>query len=653
MNRLNTIKKITLLYMLIYFIIAATYCTLFGTHRAGEWDDYIFPTVTLMTQHKIGISEADIPIIQEYYPEWKNEIERTGTNNLSGRYNKNGDILTWYFPTFALACIPMIMLLRFLGQPATYAFCFTNLGAVMVLLLIVYKYLQIQDKTKFMLIILLSINPIVFYYSWPSGEVLIYTFMAIGLIFWYNKWYKRAAVFISLAGTLNPTIMSVGIIMICEYAFYLRSQQSNDLSWLSLIKRNVGDIVKYGSCYIIGLIPMIYFYYNTGFINLTASYDRYTIGTETVMQRFFAYLFDLNFGILPYYPIILITGLILLAAACIQKHWRYIEWFITFAINVMLYSLMIHINSGMAGMSRYNTWGALILVFAVCLYGSELIKRITIRKIFKASIGLNALFLMLIVYHYGPVSAYNTSCITWTPIAQYVMDNFPSIYNPLHSTFNSRTINQDGGYVYKTPIIYTANDGYVRKILASSKDSDVLRNLCISLTNEDWLEKQIRKLGEKDTYISIPKKYKVITADFYNIGMELSFAGADSYNARPYVINKFELYENENWGTWTKGNQFGMRFKTQSNKEKLHGTIECDAFNGFQNYIIYVNEEKIAEGIAIGNDIKIEFDFNNPGAYKVINIKIELPDANSPKNLGQSNDSRILGLGLKKIVFTD
>lgn len=77
----------------------------------------------------------------------------------------------------------------------------------------------------------------------------------------------------------------------------------------------------------------------------------------------------------------------------------------------------------------------------------------------------------------------------------------------------------------------------------------------------------------------------------------------------------------------------------------------CDAFNGFQNYIIYVNEEKIGEGVTTGQNI--EFDFHNPGTNKAIRIKIDLPDANSPKNLGQSDDSRILALGLKKSVFTD
>ena len=39
------------------------------------------------------------------------------------------------------------------------------------------------------------------------------------MVFWYNGWYRRAAVAISVAGTLNVTILSVGFVMIAEY-FY-------------------------------------------------------------------------------------------------------------------------------------------------------------------------------------------------------------------------------------------------------------------------------------------------------------------------------------------------------------------------------------------------------------------------------------------------
>lgn len=505
------IKKIICIYILAYFIVAGMYCGINGSWPVGEWDDYTYPTVTLLTHHQISIYESDLPQIKEYFPEWADSIDAVGINHLSGRYTRNGGTLAYYFPIYALTCIPMICLLKFLGLPAIYAFTFTNLFAIMTVLLIIFQYLQTDDKIKLILIILLSANPIMFYFCWASGETVIYSFLAIGLICWYNKWYKRAAVFISIAGGLNTTIMSIGIIMIAEYMIQLLQKKPKDVSWINFIKKNILDVIGYGMCYSFGLIPMIYFYYNTGYINLTASYEGFLTGKETTFQRNIAYLFDLNFGIFPYFPIVLLMGIFLLVNACIYKHWRYIEWFGAFILNMVLYSIMVHINCGMAGIARYNSWGVLTLIFAVCLFSSEIIDKEKLQTILRTGLWCNIVMLFLIIYQYGPTGANKTSYVYWTPIAKYVIDKYPSAYNPLHSTFNSRTTHQDGGYGYETPIVYVSDDGYVRKILASKKDTDNLKNILYSETDNEWLNEKIDRLEEKEIYISVSSKYKIVT----------------------------------------------------------------------------------------------------------------------------------------------
>lgn len=417
---------------------------------------------------------------------------------------------------------------------------------------------------------------------------------------------------------------------------------------MQFIKKNFFAVVKYGICYIPGLIPMIYFYYHTGHINLTASYEGFTTGTETTLQRFTAYLFDLNFGILPYYPVVLLVGFILLAVACLKRHWRYIEWFAAFLTNILCYSIMVHINCGMSGMARYNIWGALTLVFAVCLFFSEIVDISVIQTAVHTGVWSNAVILLVIIYIYGPTGAENIRYTLWTPLAEYVLDHCPSLYNPLYSTFNSRTNHIDGGYSYEMPVIYTAGDGYVRKILASEASAEVLRKSLTSEVNNIWLNEMIGLLGENATYMSIPEKYKVCHCEIYTIGDKLSFS-KEYYNVQPYIVSG--LSKAEEWGAWTLGNEYLMKFRTESEAESFHGCIDCGAFNNTQTYIIYVNSEKIAEGTATGE--KIEFDFDNPGCNAVADLKIELPDAVSPESLGMSSDTRILALGIKSMIFTE
>lgn len=135
---------------------------------------------------------------------------------------------------------------------------------------------------------------------------------------------------------------------------------------------------------------------------------------------------------------------------------------------------MIHINSGMSGIARYNTWVSAIFIFAVCLFMEEILKK---RRLIQTAYTLAAAgicFTGLVVFRYGLYCASDTNYTYMTPVAEFILDKFPDLYNPLHSTFNSRTNHVDGGYYYETPIVYFAEDGYVRKILASEKDKDEL-----------------------------------------------------------------------------------------------------------------------------------------------------------------------------------
>jgi len=649
MKKLKSInlKKVILIYLVLYVIATCLYCGIQGSQPSGEWDDYVFPVAALLDGGRIGLTMDDLPVLKEYFPQWEGGIDALGLGQMSGKINKNGEMLTWYFPTYALVNLPMIGLLRFMKLPATYAFCFTNLLSVFALLFAVAVWLKASDKVKLALVVLLSINPVIFYYAWPSAETLLYSLLGLAMVCWYNKWYKRAAIFVSIAGTMNPVIMSVGIVMIIGYLVRLLASKTKEVSWLQFIKKNILSVIAYGACYIIGLIPMGYFYYHTGHINLTASHAGFLNGRENTFQRMLAYLFDPNFGILPYFPVLVVLGGVLLVLAVIRKNWRYMEWIASFLAVVAMYSVMVHINSGMSGIARYNVWGAVILIFAVCLFADELIKKKRNKGIVKGFLALNAVAVLLIVYHYGPTNASNTSYTSWTPIGAYVMDHFPTLYNPLHSTFNSRTSHVDGGYDFRTPVIYTGSDGYVRKVLATKDDAEKLKTALLSNEKQDWLDRQIEKLDSEPGYISIPARYRVAYCSSYMLGTPLYF-NAESYNVDKYVASG--LSGREDWGTWTDGKEFTMRLVTGSTDAQLRCYLEAGVFNGSQRYEVYVNDQKVTEGIFAGGSL--EFNFPNPGRNKRIEMRIELPDAVSPNQVDGSSDYRVLGIGLQKMMFT-
>ena len=647
----NDLKKLISGYLIFFCIFMLIICSLHVPEPIGEWDDYSLPIASIFNDHNFGITQEDVIVYKQIFPHWSEYID---SYQLSGYMTKSGSgEMAWYFPTYGMVCIPMVLTLQLLKLPAVFAFPYTNLAVLMISLIFVFKYLKATEGKKLLLILLLSVNPIVFYISWTSAEVFIYSMLVIGLTSWYNKWYKSAAVFISVAGMVNPTIMSIGIIMIIEYMIKLLKQKNKTEKWNKYIRRIFPQVVGYGCCYIIGVVPMVYNYYNIGYINLTASAG-FMQGTESILARCIAYLFDLNFGLLPYYPILMVIGLIFLMCAVAKRNISYIEWIATFFLNLVLYSVMVHINCGMSGIARYNVWGVLPLIFAVVGYGDEIVERKSFINAVEVALGCGIALVGAIVMNYNPYLAANVHYMSMTPVAEWALDYFPALYNPLYSTFNSRTTHQNGGYRYadELPIVYSAEDGYVRKILALAANKEEILTTCISRNeSNDWLANRIDELGTEIGYISVPEKYKIVRAFEWEPGallLQLLFT-TEGNNITDYVVTGINA--SEEWGSWTEGNTFMMRFVSTSTCDSISGTINCSVYNNTQDVSIYVNDiEVLSWDDSTGGLLK--FNFENPGDQQLVEIRIELPDAISPAEFGY-DDGRILGLGIHDITFEE
>lgn len=640
------IKKITKIYMAVFGILMLIYCAINVPSPTGEWDDYSLPIASIFNDGNLSVSEDDVLYYKELFPDWRIYIENY---SLSGYKIHNGSAeLPWYFPTYSIVCIPIVLALQLLELPTIYTFPFTNLALLLGSVYILNKWLKAGDKRKLIMVLALTLNPIVFYLGWASAEVFIYSMMVIGLTCWYNKWYRRAALFISIAGMLNPTIMSVGIVMIVEYIYNLLKNKNREQSWISFFKQNILETVKYGCCYIIGIVPMIYNYYYTGYINLTASLTMFTSGNETTFSRFIAYLFDLNYGILPYFTGIFALSIVILAFAVTKKKFRYIEWLITFFINVALYSVMVHINSGMAGIARYNAWGAAILIFAVVLIGVDSLPNGKAIKGSCAVLGLGITLTTITVFLYGPNLASNTSYFKFTPIAEYALEHFSWLYNPLKSTFCSRTMSVDGGYAYETPIVYTAKDGYVRKILAAEKDKEALLNEYASYSGMNGFEKQVKDLQDTG-YISLSANDAIYKKVKYEVGTTLGFTKDDT-GGLSYVVKG--MSEAEEWGTWSDGNEIIVRMCIDSQDiSSLHCEIDGSVFNEVQDITISANGNIVYRNAEYRGG-KIEFDFEKVKGESAIEFVFELPNAISTQKLG-FGDSRALGIGISKMIITE
>ena len=359
----------------------------------------------------------------------------------------------------------------------------------------------------------LAINPIAFYFGWPSAEACIFAFVGMSMAFWAERSHAPAALFAALAATLNVVLL-VLLAAICLHWAYERVFSSEPRR---LSRRSRRELAVLACAILIACLPLAYNYANAGAVNLTAAHASFLSGNgNSVLERFWAYLVDLNFGLLPYYTLLLVGAVAGIPLAIWRRNAVYLLWMFVFLALVAAYSFMSHINCGMSGIARYNAWSAVVMLFALfCELELPPMRQRLSRGVEAAAACLCAVSIAWsgsLVLEYGPFMSSKANYVSMTPVAARVLEQAPGLYNPLHSTFNSRTVHVDGGYSIQTPVVYADKDGNVRKLLVQESDRETLRKTLAGADegSQAWLDAQVDAIApEGRSYISVPRPIEV------------------------------------------------------------------------------------------------------------------------------------------------
>lgn len=486
----------------VYLVFLLVRCLQTGTFFIGEAASYSLTTVSLAHDGNGFVSQHDLAAAQAWFPDWAAHYQNFSG---SGYVLANGDTVPWYFPTYSACCVPFVWLLRLLGQPLYGAFCLTNFVLyALVLILVFTDRARLSLPQRVGMTLLLGINPVVFYFEWASAETFLFAFVALACWCWVTGRRHRAALCISLAGTMNPCALALGLVMIAEYLADLFRQAPPERRLAGVLHRWKG-ILLYACCYLPGLVPFAYNYAICGSINLTASHSNEiaSFSDGTVLRQLMAYFGDLNFGLLPYFGPLLVVAVLLLVPAVKRHIWRYA--LLLLAMTAMLFgcSFMANINCGMAGIARYNVWSAAAMSVAVGAYLLVLLRRRSLRILGAAAGAVCCLYSGAVILWYGGLdTTQNVSYLYATPITELVVSRWPALYHPLHSTFIARSNASPG-----SPFNYYRDDNlHLRKLLASEADRDAILAAVDAQNPDDlaWLAARLQTLGEQPQYVDIP-----------------------------------------------------------------------------------------------------------------------------------------------------
>ena len=365
--------------------------------------------------------------------------------------------------------------------------------------------LNLNRIVKWSLFLIFAFGPTMFYITWPSAEVLITSLCLYSLVALFCHNYKTSLLFMSIASTLNITLTPICFFIWFKYALYKEPSFYKLDKFKLFIAQNLKEIIKLSLIQLITFVPIV--------LNLFR-WNRMVVmqgmgTTEGLFGRFVAYLIDLNFGIFPYFPFLFF--IVIAVSIFSEKRKEYFVFLLCSLVTLIGISLMVHINCGMTGIARYNLWFSSILLVVSCYYSSFFNKKILKATQFLTL--LSAAYISIFVWTcHGIQADRGTSYTSMSPIAKRVLYYIPQLYNPLYSTFNSRTIHVDGGYNYKTPVIYVSDkDQFVKKILASKKDKELLRESLNPLSNNDQKKiiSELEKLTDTDSYLNFDKRFSI------------------------------------------------------------------------------------------------------------------------------------------------
>lgn len=540
-------KNICKVLIIIFGIMLMGVVIYIEPYISGDGKEYILQTEALANHFTMDIREEDFISLNKNYNKYI-EYFQEGFNIPGLHTATNGKTYSAHYGGYSIFVLPVKLVLKLLDLNQLRSFQIVNAIFYIIALLTVYKFLKTSYKNKCILLILLMANPALYYITWTHTEIFSFSLMTLSLVYFYNKSYKRSIFYISLAAMQNPAIIMFGAIIGIDFLVnlykkrkdsFLETKQGSKYTIYKFIKENIVDIIKTGILYFPFFLPIIQTFINFHKLNIVASVAR---ESEYILEKAIGYFFDLNLGILPYTPVILILFFIFVLIGFYKRTYNTVLQLIGIIGIFYVICNQKQINSGMNGIMRYNVWIIPIMIFFIIMNKEAfLLKDKFINKILICS----ALITSYIFLVSGNFICSQFSAVQFSPWTKMIMNNIPEIYNPYHGIFITRTLNQES-YSINYPVIYRDYDDYVRKILVTEDTAKQLNHMFINGSIEDisYLNKEVSEIsGDSYKYINLNKKIKIKIYSFieeFNVDSNINYS---------YLGG---VYNNEGQFSWIK-----------------------------------------------------------------------------------------------------
>jgi hypothetical protein len=371
-----------------------------------------------------------------------------------GRDGRAYGIHFWGYP---LLTLPVRFALRRMGTSGLRAPQVTNALLFVAAVGLALFRSPFPDHARRTFATLTVLSPALWFVLWPHPEVFSFS-LAIAALVWRSTGRRSLAVLAAaLASVQNPPLVLLALALSAEA---IRDAFTKP-------ERKASGLAAPAVCLLPALVPSLFCLWQFGTPSLLT---RGAVSSANMSSgRTLELLFDLNVGLLPYAPVVVVGSL----CAALRARSRIAAWALALAMGYLC-TATCNWNSGTSGPARYAVWiyPLILYVFVSAIRGGTDRDSTTSRGLALLAIVSQG----LLVGSRGGMEP-RADYLRHSAAARFLLDRWPSAYNPTYEIFVERTRQQEEPFPGPAPILYRFR-GECRKALAQKRHLAVLRALC-------------------------------------------------------------------------------------------------------------------------------------------------------------------------------
>jgi len=377
-----------------------------------------------------------------------------------------GKRFTAHFWAYPLSAVPARFVLHRLGGRECSSFQITN---VLMALLALYAALFLSAAAwprRLAFCALSALSPVLWYLTWPSAEVFTWSCVVAAIALAERRSFALAALCASVGAMQNPPVVFLAGLLVLR----------------SLEERNPRRTAAAFACACVSQVPAAFDLWKFHSPSLLASLGAADVHLISA-HRFWSLVGDLNQGMLPYVPGLVLLGSLGAALALVEavrlRRWQPPMLVATIVVMILSCCVAPNWNAGAATMQRYAVWMVPLFAWLAVLHPPPR---------WHGAIWAGAIALQAAIAFSGSRQMFY---LDHTPLARTVLRRAPFLYDPEPEIFVERLLHTERwSSPLLLPLAFTDGDR-VTKVLVDP--ASVLRLPTHFRVAGAWFEGALRR----------------------------------------------------------------------------------------------------------------------------------------------------------------